>query len=92
MANLGPSEKLLRDFQSGLVGWGGFSRRYRKELRESGAIDQHNPTIKNHGQKFTLRLLQTLGKRSTVTLLCHCAEDERHCHRHILRAVLEGKI
>src|SRR5262245_31092641 len=92
MANLGPSEKLLRDFQSGLVGWSVFSRRYRKELRENGTIDQRNPTIKNHGQKFTLRLLQTLGKRSTVTLLCHCAEAETHCHRHILRTVLEGKV
>src|SRR5262245_23362573 len=92
MANLGPSEKLLRAFQSGLVGWGEFSRRYRKEMHESDTIDQRNPTIKNHGQKFTLRLLQTLGQRSTVTLLCHCAEDEPHCHRHILRAVLEGRI
>ena len=92
MANLGPSEKLLRDFQSGLIGWGEFSRRYRNELRESGAIDQRNPTIKNHGQKFTLRLLQELGKRSTMTLLCHCAEDEPHCHRHLLRKVLEGKV
>jgi hypothetical protein len=25
-----------------------------------------------------------------VTLLCHCAEDEPHCHRHLLKALLEG--
>src|SRR5436309_4752352 len=92
MANLGPSEKLLREFQSGAIGWGAFSRRYLKELRETGTIDQRNSTIKNHGQKFTLRLLQTLGKRTTVTLLCHCAEDALHCHRHLLRKVLQGKI
>ena len=92
MANLGPSEKLLREFQSGSLGWGEFSRRYRKELLQSETIDQRNPTIKNHGQKFTLRLLQTLGKRTTVTLLCHCAEDEPHCHRHLLQTVLEGKV
>jgi uncharacterized protein YeaO (DUF488 family) len=62
MANLGPSEKLLRDFQAGRISWGDFGRRYRKELLESGSIDRRNRTIRNHGQKFTLRLLQTLGK------------------------------
>ena len=92
MANLGPSEKLLREFQSGLIDWGEFGRRFRKELLESGDVDRRNQTIKNHGQKFTLRLLQELGKRTTITLLCHCAETETHCHRHILRKVLEGKI
>jgi len=92
MANLGPSEKLLREFQSGLLGRGEFSCRYLKELRETGTIDRRNPTIKNHGQKFTLRLLQTLGKRTTVTLLCHCPEAEPHCHRHLLRRALRGKV
>ena len=92
MANLGPSERLLREFQSRSIGWGEFGRRYLKELRESDTMDRRNATIKNHGQKFTLRLLQTLGKRSTVTLLCHCAEDEPHCHRRLLQKVLLGKI
>ena len=71
MANLGLSEKLLRDAQADKIGWGEFSRRYRKELFEGGTIDQRNKTIKNHGQKFTLRLLQKLAKRTTVTLMCH---------------------
>ena len=92
MANLGPSEALLKAVLAGKIGWGEFSRRYRKELFESGAIDERNQTIKNHGQKFTLRLLQELGRRGTVTLLCHCAEDEPHCHRHLLQKVLLGKI
>src|SRR5688572_24738807 len=81
MANLGPSEKLLRKFQSGSISWAEFGRRYLKELRESGTLDQRNATIKNHGQKFTLRLLQTLAKRTPITLLCHCSEQEPHCHR-----------
>lgn len=92
MANLGPSEKLLRDAQADKIGWGEFSRRYRKELFEGGTIDQRNKTIKNHGQKFTLRLLKKLAKRTTVTLMCHCAEGEPHCHRYLLRNVLEGKV
>jgi uncharacterized protein YeaO (DUF488 family) len=92
MANLGPSEKLFRSFQAGKIGWTEFSRRYKKELFEAGAIDRRNTTIKNHGQKFTLRLLQKLGGRGTVTLLCHCTEDEAHCHRHILKRILDGEV
>ena len=92
MANLGPSEKLLRDVQTDRISWVEFSRRYRKELFEGGTVDRKNLTIKNHGQKFTLRLIQQLAKRGTVTLMCHCAEDESCCHRHILRKILEGKV
>ena len=92
MANLGPSEKLLKDARAEKIGWGEFSRRYRKELFEGGAIDSRNRTIKNHGQKFTLRLLQKLGKRGTVTIMCHCAENEQYCHRHILQRILKGKV
>lgn len=92
MANLGPSEGLLRAVLKGTITWTQFDRRYRKELFEAGTIDRRNPTIKNHGQKFTLRLLQKLAKRGTVTLMCHCAEDEPRCHRHILRRILTGKI
>ena len=68
------------------------ANRYGKELREGGSIDRRNKKIKNHGQKFTLRLLQHLAKTQTVTLLCHCAEDEQHCHRHLLKTLLEGKV
>ena len=92
MANLGPSEKLLREIQAGKISWGEFRRRYRAELFEGGTVDTRNRTIKNHGQKFTLRLLQHLAKQQPVTLLCHCAENEPHCHRHILRSILQGMI
>jgi uncharacterized protein YeaO (DUF488 family) len=92
MANLGPSEKLLRAVQAGRITWSEFGRRYRQELFAGGTVDRKNPTIKNHGQKFTLRLLQELARSSTITLMCHCAEDESHCHRHLLRKVLEGKV
>lgn len=92
MPNLGPSESLLRDVLAGRFGWSEFSRRYRTEQFEGGTVDQRNKTIKNHGQKFTLRLLQRLAQHDNVTLLCHCAENEAHCHRHLLRKILEGKI
>jgi uncharacterized protein YeaO (DUF488 family) len=92
MANLGPSEALLRAVHAGKITWAEFSRRYRKELFEGGTIDHRNRTIKNHGQKFTLRLIQKLAKRETVTVMCHCAEDEPPCHRHILQSVLQHKL
>jgi uncharacterized protein YeaO (DUF488 family) len=92
MANLGPSEKLRDAILAGKITWTEYSRRYVKELLETGGVDARNDRIKNHGQKFTLRLLQHLAKTQPITLLCHCAEDERHCHRHLLKALLEKKI
>lgn len=92
MANLGPSEQLRDEILAGKISWPEYSARYRKELLEGGTIDLRNKRIKNHGQKFTLRLLQHLAESQTVTLLCHCAEDERHCHRHLLKALLDRKV
>jgi len=92
MANLGPSEQLRNDLLAGKITWPEFSRRYGKELREDGRVDRGNKKIKNHGQKFTLRLLQHLAQDRTVTLLCHCAEDEPHCHRHLLKALLDETV
>jgi uncharacterized protein YeaO (DUF488 family) len=92
MANLGPSEKLLRAFTSGELTWAAFGRQYRAELMEGGSTDKRNRTIKNHGQKFTLRLIQALGKRGALTLMCHCDENQVHCHRHLLRELLRRKI
>jgi uncharacterized protein YeaO (DUF488 family) len=85
MASLGPSERLLKAVQAGRVSWAEFAKRYRAELRAASTIDDDNATIKNHGQKFTLRLIGELARRGNVTLLCHCAEDQLQCHRHLLQ-------
>jgi uncharacterized protein YeaO (DUF488 family) len=66
MPNLAPSEAVMTSAQGGLITWGQFSRMYRKELTETGSIDNRNRVIKNHGQKFTLRLLQRLGRSQNV--------------------------
>ena len=92
MANLGPSEQLRSALLSGRISWAQFSQRYAREMLETGGVDARNKRIKNYGQKFTLRLLQHLAQKQTITLLCHCAEDEPHCHRHLLKALLEKKI
>jgi uncharacterized protein YeaO (DUF488 family) len=90
MANLGPSERLLRAGQRGKMSWAQFSRQYLEELFLDGPIDKRSRTIKNHGQKFTLRLVKQLARRGRVTLLCHCDEDQRKCHRHLLRKLILG--
>ena len=92
MANLAPSEALLQVFQRDRVSWSQFSRRYRNELRNDESVDRRNRVIRNHGQKFTLRLLQKLGRSGNVTLMCHCDEDQQQCHRHLLKEVLTKKI
>lgn len=92
MANLGPSERLLRAFRTGQISWPAFSTAYRAEMFELDGHDQDNQVIRNCGQKFTLRLLQHLAQERTITLLCHCAEEETACHRHLLRRLLERRI
>ena len=89
MANLGPSERLLKAIIAGKITWGEFARRYRREMVAPSAVDADNTTIKNHGQKFTLRLLARLAQTQDVTLLCHCPEDTKECHRFILQELIE---
>ena len=91
MANLGPSETLLRAFQRGEIRFREFARRYRAELFAEAAVDADNRSVRNRGQKFTLRLLKHLAAEGNVTILCHCAEETRECHRHLLRAVIESR-
>jgi uncharacterized protein YeaO (DUF488 family) len=67
--NLAPSEALMKSAQGGFITWDQFSRKYRKELTETRSIDKRNRVTKNHGQKFTLRLLQKLGRSQNVTLV-----------------------
>lgn len=89
MANLGPSEPLLRALLAGKITWREFGRRYRGEMFAPAAGDAGNRTIKNHGQKFTLRLIAKLAAKGNVTLLCHCAEETTECHRFLLRELIE---
>jgi uncharacterized protein YeaO (DUF488 family) len=88
MPSLGPSEELLAAVQQGVISWPQFTREFRKELFLDGPIDARSRTIKNHGQKFTLRLIRQLAEHEQVTLMCHCAEDQAHCHRFILRDLI----
>ncbi|HVU25603.1 MAG TPA: DUF488 family protein [Opitutus sp.] len=92
MANLGPSERLLWRFKRGEMTWREFAQAYRAEMGASPDIDRGNATIRNHGQKFTLRLIAKLAQRENVTLLCHCAEDAKECHRFVLQKLIEREM
>jgi uncharacterized protein YeaO (DUF488 family) len=92
MPSLAPSEWLLRRVQSGQVTWAQFIREYRRELFMDGRVDARSATIKNHGQKFTLRLLKALERTNRVTLMCHCPETEARCHRYELRRVILSRL
>ena len=89
MPALGPSEELLKAVSSGQIDWKTFVKRYREELYLDGPIDNRSATIKNHGQKSTLRLLKVLSRKQDVTLMCHCAEDATQCHRFVLVKEIE---
>ena len=88
MPSLGPSEQLLKAVLAGTITWAAFTRDFKKELFLDGAIDTRNRTIKNHGQKSTLRLIKVMAREGNVTLMCHCDEDAKQCHRHILRELI----
>jgi uncharacterized protein YeaO (DUF488 family) len=88
MPALGPSERLLRAFRAEAISWPAFAREYTRELFMDGPIDARSRTIKNHGQKSTLRLIKELAASRNVTLMCHCDEDAVQCHRHILQKVI----
>jgi uncharacterized protein YeaO (DUF488 family) len=88
MPSLGPSERLLKAVLAGEITWAAFARDFKKELFLDGAVDARNRTIKNHGQKSTLRLIKAMAREGNVTLMCHCDEDAKQCHRHILRELI----
>jgi uncharacterized protein YeaO (DUF488 family) len=57
--------------------WAKFAKKYRSEMLSPEA---------NHA----LELLASLSHRSNFSVGCYC-EDEAHCHRSILRALLLEK-
>ncbi len=75
--NLAPSVEVM---QLGLSAespaqWAAFVRGYRREMAEPGA-------------KHDLALLAALSRTTNLSVGCYC-EDESHCHRSVLRALLQ---
>ncbi|MGF1484050.1 MAG: DUF488 domain-containing protein [Opitutales bacterium] len=89
MPSLAPSTELLNAFLKEGLDMKAFHKQYRVQLFQSEAVDAENGRNRNHGQKYTLRLLKSLSERGNVTLLCYCAEADARCHRHVLKREIE---
>jgi uncharacterized protein YeaO (DUF488 family) len=57
--------------------WSRFMTRFRKEMDEAD-------------NRRTLDLLAALSHQTEISVGCYCA-DESHCHRSVLRALLEER-
>jgi uncharacterized protein YeaO (DUF488 family) len=77
--NLAPSAETMKLGQQAgdEAGWANFARRFRAEM---GAPDASR----------NLDVLATLSHGASFSLGCYC-EDEAHCHRSILRALLRER-
>ena len=73
--DLGPSLPLLTDYRQGKIDWPALAERYREEMA---------------GRPEALAKAAALAKAGDVTLLCGC-QDETHCHRTLLKAILESR-
>ena len=78
LPELAPSEALVKAARASEsdAEWKTFTRRYRKEMAKPEA--QH-----------LLQLLSVLSQTADLSVGCYC-EDERRCHRSVLRELLEG--
>ena len=56
--------------------WRAFERRYLAEMKDPGA-------------RHLIEMLAALSRQTSFSVGCYC-EDEAHCHRRILRRLLEA--
>jgi uncharacterized protein YeaO (DUF488 family) len=76
LPDLAPSEALVRVAlrANDERAWQGFVRRYRAEMKSPAAAR-------------LLDLLAALSRQTAFSVGCYC-EDEKRCHRSVLRALL----
>ena len=76
LPNLAPSAATVREAQEAKTPaeWSAFIRKYRKEMA----------TAEN---RRVIELLAALSHQTSFSVGCYC-QDEAHCHRSVLRALL----
>ncbi len=72
---LAPSVRLLKRWKAHELTWEQFAELYEAEM-----VDQ----------KSTIGWLRRLAEDHRVTLLCYEVEKNPHCHRHVLKDLIEG--
>lgn len=75
MRELGPSLELLADWNGKKITWEEYERRYREEMETKEEL---------------VAELATMARDSDVTILCWERNDE-HCHRRLLKGLLEAR-
>lgn len=78
LRDLGPSTGLIKRWKAEEIGWAAFKSEYKAQFKDEAwqkAYEELQEAIKK-------------TKACPITLLCSCA-DERRCHRHILKEILE---
>lgn len=73
---LGPSAELIKDWKAGAISWSEFEKRYKAEFKDP------------EKKRLLGELKDTVSSEEAVVLLCTCKEEEKHCHRHLLSAML----
>ncbi|MEK6977810.1 MAG: DUF488 family protein [Candidatus Hydrothermarchaeota archaeon] len=73
--DLGPSLELLADWNGKKIAWEEYERRYMEEMRAKGDL---------------LAELVAMARDRDITILCWERSDE-HCHRRLLKGLLEAR-
>jgi uncharacterized protein YeaO (DUF488 family) len=77
--HLGPSRELLADYHDEKVTWAQYRARYLKEMAGTRA------------EFFIRAIRQRASAGEKITLLCSSAcTDETHCHRSLLKELIEA--
>ena len=90
---LAPSRSLWKEYlKEKKIDWNEYSRRYKLEILNNPValkalrnLASLNPDTE-HKEEFSLQSSDMLLKLNTVTLLCHC-KDENHCHRLLVKQI-----
>ncbi len=74
---LAPSRELIQWYRADQPGkrWEQFTKRYKREMQRT---DSHQ----------AIELLARLAERTPISIGCTC-DDETHCHRSVLRKLIE---
>jgi uncharacterized protein YeaO (DUF488 family) len=73
--SLAPSRELLAEYRNREIDFKKFAAKYRREMGSGPSREW-------------LRLVGAMASRHPIYIGCYC-EDESHCHRSLLRALIE---
>jgi len=99
LPQLAPSIQLLREYKSGKIDWNKFEGRYNDEiyygydfLYYEEVRNRLNRTERDYYIQFTLigKIYHDCVKgNKDCILLCWEPEEDPHCHRHLLKKIIE---